>query len=442
MSGSESNNSFANVVINSSKRKRVQTPSPAKQVGSSTVNCANKETQSVQHDHDDHVRRFTVRKRSNQAVAKSKATVAMIPPPIFDDDLPISVGCQTILSQTIMEENKLIEYYINLANKERRAFNKERRDKHKVLDVLEKESQVTEMLTRSITECLQIGETGLIRVRELDNAFPKWSLAGNLSQAEVNAKILCEVEKHKRSTLEYQFIVRNIVTKIGETMNEFEKIKDLNVETPSPNVSAYVPDFNQSNSTLLSQLLSSNSTSTASQIATRHSARTPARMSNRSVKSRAVKFSSPLNKFLAKETIELEVVNPVSTIEFDAPKTPARVNKVPQHSFSKKANFAEVNSRDINLDKCNISQEVKTENEVDDSFIIPDDYKKSSTPQGIKSSQVVLNEIIGDQSTDESEWHDLELEDFSEDWLKSQEANAKREWEAFCKTEAPSDTDK
>lgn len=420
MSSSENKSSFASAVINSSKRKRVQTPSPAKNINNSTVGATVEEEQP-KHDHDEHCRRFTIRRRSASAVAKSKTILASIPPPMFDDELPISVGCQTTLSQTVLEENELIEYYIKLANKERRAFNKERRDKHKVLNFLEKEAQVTEMITRTITDCLKVGEAGLLRVKDLDAAFPKWSFAGNATQAEVNAKILCEVEKHKRSTKEYQFVVQNIVSKIGEAMDEFERIKSLDVSTPSDrSCPAYVPDFNQSNSSLLSQVLTSNSSSTASQIAARHSARTPARKNFKSVKSRAnVKFSSPINKFLAKETIELEIVNPVSTIEIEKSNAPDRSD---EHSFPK---FSEVNSRDINLDKCNISQEIKSE------------FKNSPMPQGIKASQTILKDEI-----DDSDWHDLELEDFSQEWLDSQEASSRKEWEAFCKTEAPSDSDK
>ena len=59
-------------------------------------------------------------------------------------------------------------------------------------------------------------------------------------------------------------------------------------------------------------------------------------------------------------------------------------------------------------------------------------------PQGVSSFNAVLNKAI-EKSSLESDWQDLELDDFSEEWLQAQEDSAKKEWETFCKTEVTSD---
>lgn len=434
MSNSDSNKSFASAVINKSKRKRSETPSPAKSVSpnKSTNDPSTSPTYPLSIYNP---LRFQVRKRSSKIVAKSKALNNNLPPPVFDDSLPTNVGCQTIHSQSIMSENALIEHYIEMANKERKAFNKERRDKNKILDILEKEAKVTELLSSSIKECLEICEYGLTNVQRAEAVFPRWSMPGDLSQSEINDKILLETEKNRRSIKIYQDTVQNVVSKTGRTMDKFSEIKN-SMALDSPDIPAFVPiprssQGIRSKASLLSQILSNQSSSiaTASQIESRHSTRTPLRSNTKSVKPRPAKFGSQLNKFLSKETIELENVNPTANIKIEVKNSPARFNnqtqvkpslkRGPVSKSSAAKTVKEVNSKDIEFDKCNISQEaVKSE---------------------AISNEVNLSRIVNQSDSD---WHDLELSDFSEEWLQSQEGSLAEQWKDFVNHEAPSDSEK
>ena len=420
--------SYVSAVINGSKRKRVQSPSPEKKNDEHEFDV--KTSQTSLSTFDPESKRWSTRKRRSKVVAKSQANVSSKPAPLFDDELPANVGCQTELSQNVLNENELIRHYINIANDERVAKNKFR-------SALRKEAKVTEFLTDSITVCLEICENGMKKVQASFDAFPRSSFSGEMSQSQVNVKILLEAERNKQTTEVYREVIQGILDETSRSMDKFIEIKKLDIKINLPEIKVKVPDFKKSTS-LLSQIITlnethplayplseRNSTSTSSQIASRHSTRTPARTQNMFSKARKVKFDSPLTHLLQKETIELEAVNTVANIEIGVPNTqtspefnlsqvvghsspviPARISRKKSPVDPGYSRFEEVNSKDINFKTFNISQDkIKTE---------------ASSAESTK---------------------DLELVEFSEEWLIGEEAKVKKEWEEFCKSEALSDNE-
>lgn len=441
---SNSTQSFAKVVINSTKRKRsespssplLNTPSPIRvDHGPAGYDYNTSKTGLSQFDPES--QRWTNRKRSSKTIAKSKSTVASRPDPLFDDKMPPSVfnsiGCQTILSQTVLEENALIAHYIDLANAERKRFNKERREKNKFAKLLEKESKVTDVLTDSITSCLQICQDGIKQVHELDRVFPKCSFTGQLTQSEVNVKILLDSEKNSKSIGALQSVVQSILTETSKTMDKFIELKELsppNIQTTQ--FMPATPTLSKKSSSLLSQILAARPDPSESDIAIRHSSRLPMRPSLHGVRSSSKVFNSQISRFLSKEVIELENVNPTANIEIKVPVTPKRSDVQGPSSKLLIPNFAqnrrvqetnpklqETNSKDINFETFQISQE----------------SVKIEAPKSLPISQKVKVEASTSDSI-----KDLELDEFSDEWLDS---SLNSEWIDFVKIkeEAKSDPD-
>ena len=430
---SNSIQTFAGAVINSTKRKRSESPSPSILNTPSPIRVERIISDEPEYDYrtsktclsevNPDSQRWTNRKRSAKAVSKSKSALSSRPAPIFDDELPISVGCQTILSQTVLEENALIAHYIDLANDERKRFNKERREKVKLVKLLEKESRVTNVLSDSITKCLEICQSGIMDVQELDRTFPKCSFAGQLTQTEVNVKILLDSEKNTRSIGALQTVIQSVLTETSKTMDKFIELKDLSPPNIRPvNKSTVAPTLSKNSTSLLSQILAARPDSSASQIASRHSSRLPMQPSRHGLRSSNKIFNSQITKFLSKETIELENVNPTANIEIKLPATPKRSDipgpskRLPIPKLAKNRSIQETNSKDIDFETFKISQE----------------GTKVEAPESLPSTQQIKVEV----STSESN-KDLELEDFSDEWIDAQI----NPWDIAIKKEARADVD-
>ena len=173
--------SYVSAVINGTKRKRVKTPSPEKKNDETDFDYKTSQTSLSKFDPESS--RWSVRKRRAKAVAKSQAIVSKKPDPLFDDELPVNVGCQTVLSQNVLNENDLIRHYIKVAHDERVAKNKFR-------SALRKEAKVTEFLTDSMSTCLEICKTGMEKVRASFDEFPRSSFSGKMTQTEYNVFLI------------------------------------------------------------------------------------------------------------------------------------------------------------------------------------------------------------------------------------------------------------